>query len=518
MAGVARLRSMFVDRFLNAITTYRLTLYYLIGLLFLAGFFSALGLLPYSAIDIAIDVCIAAIVSWVANWGFAKLFHAATNSESVFITALIIVCLMPIVPFANSLFLAGACIVAMGSKYILTIQKQHIFNPAAVGIFAISLLAPNYSALWWMGTPIMMPFVVIGGFLLIRRIRRENMVYLFFTVYIVAFSIAFIIQGTFFTSLSTLAEILFFRSPIWFFGMIMLAEPITAPGRKRPQLAYASLIGVLVATQQMRFLPFSFTPEEALCIGNIAAYMMTPRHRLVLALQQKIQLTADTIQFIFRPANPLVFKPGQYMEWTLPHSKTDARGNRRYFSIASAPKPDTLAIAVKFYEQSSSYKTCLKNLEIGEEIIAAQLGGDFTIPRNVEKKKLVFIAGGIGITPYISMIEYIIQENKKCDTVLLYSMKNVNDSVFIDTLEKARVYGVNTIYTITDTTAVPADWEWNTGMINAAMIQKEIPDFTERTFYVSGPQLMVQALEKTLASMDISKKKIITDYFPGFAG
>ena len=497
---------------------YRLTLYYLIALLVLAAVFSIVGLLPYNPFDIALDACLAIIVSWITNVGFAKIVHATTNSESVLITALIIVCLVPVAFPHNALFLVAACMFAMGSKYLLTIEKQHVFNPAAVGVLAISLISPEHVATWWMGTPVLMPFVVLGGLLLLRRIRREAMTYVFFAVYAIVSIGAFIIQGTFFSSFATISQVLLFHSPVWFLGMIMLTEPLTGPGRKRPQLVYAGLVGLLVATEQMRFSPLSFTPEEALCIGNIAAYLMTPRHRFVLALQGKVQLTSDTLQYIFKPMEPLAFKPGQYMEWTLPHSKTDARGNRRYFSLVSAPNIETLSIAVKFYDNSSSYKARLKELEIGEEIIASQIGGDFTMPKNIEKQKLVFIAGGIGITPYISMIEYIIQQKQKCDIVLLYSLKNINDAVFVDVLEKARAYGVHTIYTITEKGAVPPDWEWGVGMIDSAMIHTEVPDFTERIFYISGPQLMVQALEGAIRGMGIAKKKIVTDYFPGFAG
>lgn len=499
---------MFIDKLLNSITMYRLTLYYLIALLVLAAGFSAMGWLPYNPLDIIIDSLFAVIVSWIANYGFAKIVRATTNTESVFITALIIACLVPVAFPHNALFLAAACIFAMGSKYLLTIEKQHIFNPAAVGVLGISLLSPEHVATWWMGNPVMMPFVLGGGLLLLRRIRREGMVYTFFAVYVVASAIAFMIQGTFFASFVAIAKVLLFHSPVWFLGLVMLTEPLTAPSRKRPQLVYASLVGLLVATEQMRFSPINFTPEEALVIGNIAAYMMTPRHRFVLALQNKVQLTADTFHYIFKLPEPIPFKSGQYMEWTLPHSRTDTRGNRRYFSLVSAPKSDEIAIAVKFYDNSSTYKTKLKNLEVGEEIIASQLGGDFTMPRNFENKKLAFIAGGIGITPYISMIEHIIQENKTCDIVLLYSLKTIQDAAFVDILEKAREYGVNTVYTITS----------EVGMIDSAMIQKEIPDFSERMFYISGPQLMVQALEKTIRTMGIPKKKIITDYFPGFTG
>jgi ferredoxin-NADP reductase/Na+-translocating ferredoxin:NAD+ oxidoreductase RnfD subunit len=509
---------MFLDTFLNSITMYRLTLYYLIALLVLAAIFSFLGLLPYNALDIALDALLALAASWVANIGFAKIFHATTNYESVFITALIIACLIPVAFPQNALFLVAACIAAMGSKYLLTIEKQHVFNPAAVGVLAISLLSPEHVAIWWIGNPIIMPFVVIGGLLLVRRIRKEKMVYSFFAIYAAVIIVAALVRSASMQTFMSALDVVLFKSPGWFLGFVMLTEPLTAPARKRPQYVYAVLVALLTATAQMRSVLVSFTPEEALCIGNIAAYMMSPRKRLLLALHEKVELTRDTIQFIFRPLEPLVFKPGQYMEWTLPHPKMDSRGNRRHFSLLSAPKAEELAIAVKFYDKPSSYKQSLKALEVGQEIIAANLGGDFTLPRGFEKKKLAFIAGGIGITPFISMIEHIIAEQKQCDITMLYSLKTMQDAAFVSIIEKAREFGVSTVYTISDTSSVPKDWEWGVGVIDDVMIQKEVPDYAERMWFISGPQLMVQAFEKKLGDMAIPKRNIMTDYFPGFAG
>ncbi|MEO6077320.1 MAG: hypothetical protein ABIP54_00860, partial [Candidatus Andersenbacteria bacterium] len=387
---------------------------------------------------------------------------------------------------------------------LLTIEKQHVFNPAAVGVLGISLLSPEHVATWWIGNPIMMPFVVIGGFLLVRRIRKEAMVYPFLVIYIIAILVAALSRSASIQTFMSALDVAFLKSPGWFLGFVMLTEPLTAPARKRPQYVYAVFVALLTATAQMRSVFVSFTPEEALCIGNIAAYMMSPRKRLVLALQEKIEITKDTIQYIFRPLEPVSFKPGQYMEWTLPHLKMDSRGNRRHFSLLSAPNAEQLAIAVKFYDKPSSYKQSLRELKVGQEIIAANLGGDFTLPRGFEKKKLAFIAGGIGITPFISMLEHIIVEQKKCDITMLYSLKTINDAGFVEVIEKARQYGVNTVY--------------NIGTLEESMIQKEVPDYVERMWYISGPQLMVQAFEKKLGDMAISKRNIITDYFPGFAG
>ncbi len=508
---------MIIDKLLNKVTMYRLTLYYLLTLIGVATIVSLFGTLTYSPFDIAINTTAAILVSVITNYIGAKIFGATTNSESAIITALILVLIVPIQFPANFLFLIGACIAAMGSKYVLTIEKQHVFNPAAVALVAIALLSPEHTATWWVGTPAMMPFVIIGGLLLVRRIRRERVVALFAGAYILTVTIASLIHVGSIDSLTTTLSISLIKSPLWFLGFVMLTEPLTAPARKKFQYMYAAFVGLLTATPQLKLFGIIFSPEEALCIGNIFAYIVSNRVRLDLILKEKTVLANNVLQFTFQAAGHVPFLPGQYMEWTLPHKETDSRGNRRYFSILSSPSAEEMAIGVKFYDQSSSYKLALYNLEPGERVIAAQLAGDFVLPKNLAKKHLVFIAGGIGITPFISMIQSIIDTKTKCNITLFYSNNSLNDIAFIDTLEKARALGVQTIYTLTNTKTLPKDWQWETGFITEGMIKRHAPHYEDSIYYISGPQLMVQTFEKMLRDFSIPKRNVHTDYFPGFA-
>lgn len=507
---------MIIDKLLNKVTMYRLTLYHLLALIGIATIFSFFGVLTYSPLDIAINTTAAILVSIATNYIGAKIFRATTNSESAIITALILVLIIPIQFPGNFLFLVGACIAAMGSKYALTIEKQHVFNPAAVALVAIALLSPEHTATWWIGTPAMMPFVIIGGLLLVRRIRRERTVALFAITYVAAVALASLVHIGTLTSLATTLTTSLVKSPLWFLGFVMLTEPLTAPARKKFQYMYAAFVGLLTATPQLK-LGIIFSPEEALCIGNIFAYIVSKRVRLNLILKEKTVLANNVLQFTFQSAGHVPFLPGQYMEWTLPHKDTDSRGNRRYFSILSSPTSEEVAIGVKFYDQSSSYKMALYNLQPGDGVIAAQLAGDFVLPKNLTKKRMIFIAGGIGITPFISMIQSIIDTKTKCNITLFYSNNSLNDIAFVDTLEKARALGVQTVYTLTDTKKVPKDWEWETGFVTEEMIKQHAPDYQDSAYYISGPQLMVQSFEKMLRGASIPKRNIHTDYFPGFA-
>jgi ferredoxin-NADP reductase len=138
----------------------------------------------------------------------------------------------------------------------------------------------------------------------------------------------------------------------------------------------------------------------------------------------------------------------------------------------------------------------------GQKIVAGQLIGDFRLPKDL-KKKLVFIAGGIGITPYRSMIKYIIDTSQKRDVILMYSAKE-GDFVYKDVFDQARYkLGIKTYY--------------NVGRFQENFILKEVPDYKERIFYLSGPKSLVDGFTKVLRDLKIPHSQIKTDYFPGFA-
>src|SRR3990167_1720492 len=123
-----------IDRFLNSITMYRLTLYFLIVLVIVAFTRSLFGLIPYDPLDILINSVIAVSFCFFTNFAFSKIFKVSTNIESVFITALILVLIIPVKFPQNVIFFIGASVLAMASKYIVNIKKRHIFNPAAIAI------------------------------------------------------------------------------------------------------------------------------------------------------------------------------------------------------------------------------------------------------------------------------------------------------------------------------------------------------------------------------------------------
>ena len=212
----------------------------------------------------------------------------------------------------------------------------------------------------------------------------------------------------------------------------------------------------------------------------------------------------------------MAFEPGQYLEWTLAHKNKDDRGMRRYFTIASSPTEENYVAGIKFYEKSSSFKRTMVDMNIGDKIVAGQLDGDFTLPKN-KNKKLVFIAGGIGITPFRSMAKYLIDTNEKRDIIIFNSNKTASDIVYQDIFYQAELrLGIKVVNTLTDLNSVPNDWRGETGFVNEEMILRYAPDFKQRTFYISGPPMMVSMFKEALKKMGVSRLHIKTDFFPGF--
>lgn len=502
----------FIDDLLDSITMYRLILYYLMVLLGVAIVYSFFGILAFNPISLIFSAIFLTAICFVTNKIFANVFHAPTNAESVYISALILALIIsPIKSFSDLLFLFWAGVLTMASKYILAINKKHIFNPVAIAV-VLTAFGFSGSASWWVGTIYMLPFSLLG-LLIVRKIRRYDMVFYFLIASFVTMLGFSFVQGG--NLLATIKQIMY-SSPIFFFAFVMLTEPLTTPPKKSLQTMYGVLVGVLFAPQ-FHIGGFYTTPEISLVIGNIYSFIVSPKHKLILTIKEKIKVGFNMVDFLFVPTQKIAFSPGQYMEWTLPHEKIDARGNRRYFTIASSPTENELRLGVKFYPNGSSFKKNMLLLNENNPIVAGNPAGDFVLPKNTNQK-LVFIAGGIGITPFRSMIKYLIDTKQPRPITLFYANKTVDEIVYSDIFNLAqREIGIKIVYTLTDQTKVPADWQGRVGRLDANMIAQIVPNFRQNLFYLSGPRAMVASYRQILRDMGVLEKKIKVDFFPGFA-
>jgi ferredoxin-NADP reductase/Na+-translocating ferredoxin:NAD+ oxidoreductase RnfD subunit len=499
-----------IDRFLDGITMYRLALYYLVALVVAALVLGLFNIIPHDPIAIAFSTAVIVATCWTANLVFSRVYEAPANSESVYITALILALILEPVAVSDLTgigVLIFASVWATASKFVFAMGRKHIFNPAAFGA-ALPAFLLGQPATWWVGGNLgLLPVVLLGGLLVVRKLRRFDLVLVFILV-----DLATVLLTTTPSQYRlALTETLLY-SPLFFFAFIMLTEPLTAPTMRLPRLAFGALVGVLFVPN-IHFGTVYLTPELALLIGNVFAFLVSPKGRYLMTLERIEQAAADTYDFVFRPHQKMAFQAGQYLEWTLPLDESDSRGNRRYFTLASAPTESAVRLGVKFYPDSSAFKRGLGALEPGETIHASQLAGSFTLPADPDTK-LAFLAGGIGITPFRSMLQYLLDQGETRPIIMLYGNERRQDIAYRDVIEAAdRELGIRTVHAL----AKGARRGEYPGYIDARLVRAVIPDYRERIFYISGPQAMVSALRKMLRAMGVRRSQIKTDFFPGFA-
>lgn len=262
---------------LNKFTLYRLTLYYLLGLLLFVLLFSLFGLMPFIFPDIFWGSIIVMAAGISTNFIFAKILHARSNIESVLITLLIVIFIFPMKFPTDILFAILGAVLAIASKYLLTVEKRHIFNPVAVAAVAVTMLYPDRGATWWIGIPIMVPFIVIGGVFIICKLKLWNVIIAFFATYFVATAFATFLHGGAWPMVLSSWQMNLTHSALLFFAFVMFTEPLTAPANRHKKIYFAILVALLYSTIQLRVLGISFTPEVALSLGNIYAYLVRPR-------------------------------------------------------------------------------------------------------------------------------------------------------------------------------------------------------------------------------------------------
>jgi len=502
-----------IDSYLNRVTMYRLVLYCLLFFLAAAIALSCFNFLPYQPLDIIVSSAFIVAACLVVNLVFAHVFQAPSNTESVYITGLILALIIaPQNSFSSMIFLAWAAVLAMSSKYILAIGRKHIFNPAALAV-VLTAFAFNQSADWWVANLYLAPVVLAGGLLIVRKIKRDDLVFSFFLAALSSILFFNMLKGG--NPLHALETALIY-SPLMFFAFVMLTEPMTTPPTKSGQVAYGLLTGFLFAPAVHIGSVYS-TPELALVAGNLFSYLISPKRKLILRLKDRIEIATDSCDFVFSADRKFRFKPGQYMEWTLAHESPDNRGIRRFFTLASSPTEAEIRLGVKFYDQSSSFKVAMMAMDTGDAIVASQLAGDFFLPRN-KRQKLVFIAGGIGVTPFRSMVKWLIDTGDQRDVTLFYFNRAEPDIAYREVFDQARAsLGLKVIYALNDRKAVPPGWPGLVGRLSPAILAREVPDYQERLFYISGPRAMVLSYEAVLQELGVARKRIKVDYFPGFA-
>jgi ferredoxin-NADP reductase len=217
-----------------------------------------------------------------------------------------------------------------------------------------------------------------------------------------------------------------------------------------------------------------------------------------LILLEKINIIDNVWTFKFQPNKPIIWVAGQYIKVELIHDNTDTEGDKRYFTVSSAPFENNIQITTRITE--SSFKKAMSKLDIGDEItIIHGPKGDFIWQES--ELPNVFIIGGIGITPFISIIRQQVHDNQKINANLVYSNRT-KDIPYMEEIDN---------WTHNDQSLI-VDYEIGTP-ITVKRLEQLIPKLGKSIIYISGPELMVETIADQLKNHGLSDQQIKKDHF-----
>ncbi|MCM6760968.1 RnfABCDGE type electron transport complex subunit D [Rathayibacter sp. ZW T2_19] len=507
-----------LDRALGRITMYRLVWMTLAALLAVALGYSAAGLIFFRPLEIAATAVVAVASTTAVTWLLAKAVRSPAHLESSLVTGLLIAFLLfPTAEPGALLVVALVGAIAAASKYVLAWRGRHVFNPAAVAVLLVALAqgllegtpaeGSLTAAAWVLPTGALWPWVLVAALLIVARVRRWS---IFLVFVLVAGSVSVsqsVLAGQ---EVGAAALSVLTAYPFVFAGAFMLTEPLTLAPRRSQQLVVAVVAALLTSVPFHWGILYS-SPELGLVVGNALAFAFAfrQRRRLPLELRSAEAIAPGITEYRFRPASPLPFEPGQWIELDLPH-RSDARGSRRTFSIASTPRDGEIAIAMRVPEKASSFKRALAALEPGTVVRATGVGGDFVLPSD-PSVPLLLVAGGIGITPFASQLSAL-ADGPSRDVVVVYAAAALEDAAYRELLQAS---GARVVLLSPDAPQeLPDGWTHSSARLTAASLADLVPDAPRRVGYVSGSPTFVDSVRGALRGA--GAKRIRTDAFAGY--
>ncbi len=225
-------------------------------------------------------------------------------------------------------------------------------------------------------------------------------------------------------------------------------------------------------------------------------------------IKEIIPRTSDVFSFRYSRPSELTYKPGQYMMVTI---KSGNKELMHPLSISSSPT-ETSFIEFTKKLTTNEYSMVLKTLKPGDWTRIEAPYGNFTFMG--EYPKIGMLTGGIGITPFRSIIKYCTDMKLNTSIVLLYGCRNPTEIAFKDDLGKMQNENRNfrVVFTVNEPNT---EWKGAIGNITADMVKKELPDFKERVFYACGPPGMVQAMKNVISELGIPETRLKLELFAG---
>lgn len=233
-------------------------------------------------------------------------------------------------------------------------------------------------------------------------------------------------------------------------------------------------------------------------------------------LKSRQEIAEGTMAFHFEKPAGWTFKAGQFVDMTLLEPpETDPEGNTRGFSIASAPQEETIMVATRM--RDTAFKRVLKTMPLGTAVKIEGPFGNLTLHNNASRPA-VLLAGGIGITPFRSILFRAAKEKLPHRIFLFYSNRRPEDAAFLEALQELERENPNykLIATMTDMEKSHQPWHGETGLINQELLTKYLRDAVSPIYYIAGPAGMVKGLHTMANEAGVDDDDIRTEEFVGY--
>ena len=225
------------------------------------------------------------------------------------------------------------------------------------------------------------------------------------------------------------------------------------------------------------------------------------------------ELAEGTLLALFAVEDYPDYRPGAYFWVELPdRGHDDEKGLRRHISLVTSPtEHGVVGLATRL--RDTAFKRTLAELEVGDEVQVEEPKGSFLLPEDTDVE-YVFVAGGIGITVFRSMLRYIADSGEPYRVTLVYSNRDRSSTPFLDELAELeqRIPGLRVVLTMTDDEA----WEGERRRVDPPMLADVLGGLDGRTFLVAGPPAMAEGVADSLREAGVPEERVRADRFSGY--
>lgn len=228
---------------------------------------------------------------------------------------------------------------------------------------------------------------------------------------------------------------------------------------------------------------------------------------------EKREVAKGTLLVLFAVDDYPDYRPGAYFWVELPdRGDNDEKGLRRHITLVTSPT-ETGVVGLATRLRDTAFKRTLAGLEVGDEVEVEEPKGSFLLPEDTVPE-YVFVAGGIGITPFRSMLRYIADEQLRYRVSLVYSNRDRASTAFLEELDELarRIEGLRIVHVLTD----DPDWIGETRRLDADVLRDHVGDLQAHTFLVAGPPPMAEGVADSLRAAGVPEDRVLADKFSGY--